>query len=183
LEDGLDDLKAADAGQIADDIMELDVHSFQSLLHLLHLAGRAHDVVAAQPLVVLQLPDRGGRHKSAAQQTVGVQGGQPLAVGQIGLAPRQVADMAAIDDNHFNPGGFQDGVEVEPVNARGFERHGGHGVGLEVIAQAIHFAGECAEHDRHIAGDGHMEFFAADIYAGSAWINNRQSFHSATLLC
>ena len=81
--------------------MELDVHAFERLLHLLHLAGCADDVVGAQPLVILQLADIGWRHKTAAQQSVRMQRSQPLAVGHVGLATWHVLHVPAIDHYRF----------------------------------------------------------------------------------
>src|SRR5258708_4025591 len=72
-EDPTHDSQSADPDQIADHVMKLDVHAFQRLLHLLHLAGRADDMVSAQPLVVLQLADSDWWCKSATQQSVRVQ--------------------------------------------------------------------------------------------------------------
>ena len=81
---------------------------------------------AAQPLVILQPPDVRRRHETAAQQPVRVQGRQPLAVGHVGLATGHVLHVPPVDHHHFQPGGFQHLVEIEPVNPRGFHRHRAH---------------------------------------------------------
>jgi len=96
--------------------VKLDVHAFERLLHLLNLAGRADEMVAAQPLVVLQLPDVSRRHEAAAQQSMRVQGGQPLAVGHVGLATGHILHVPAIDHHHRQTGRLQHLIEVEPVN-------------------------------------------------------------------
>ena len=137
---------------------------------------------ARQPLVVLQLANVGGRHEAPAQQPVRVQRGQPLAVGHVRLAPRNVLHMSPVDHHHLQPGGFQHFVNIEPVNAGGFHRHRMHPLFLEPVAQTLQVAGEGAEDFRRITGNGDMEFFAADINAGSLGIKHGQGFHN-TLAC
>ena len=134
-------------------------------------------MVGAQSLVVLQLPDFGGRHEAAAQQSVRVQRGQPLAVGHVGLAARNILHVPAVDHHHRQPSGFQHLVEVEPVNAGGLQRHGLHALFREPVAQGLQITGEGAEDFRRVARDGDVAFFTADINRGSLGIEHRQSFH------
>jgi hypothetical protein len=178
LEAGPHHLQPAHADQVADDIVELEVHAFEGLLHLLHLAGRADEMVGPQTLVVLQLADVGGRHKAPTQQTVRVQRGQPLAVGHVRLAPRNVLHVPAIHHHYFQPGGFQHFIDIEPVDAGGFHRHQMHPLFPEPVAQTLQVAREGAEDFRRITGNGDMEFFAADINAGGLGIKHGQGFHN-----
>ncbi|MCZ7640986.1 MAG: hypothetical protein M5U12_35990 [Verrucomicrobia bacterium] len=90
-QDGFDHCPPADAHQVADHVVELDVHPFQRLLHVLHMAGGQRQMVLPQPQVVLQPADVRRRHKAAPQQPVGMQRRTPLAILHVGLAPGQVA--------------------------------------------------------------------------------------------
>ncbi len=78
---------ATDAGHIADDVVELDVHALHRLLHVLYMAGSHADVVFAQPHVVLQPADLRRRNEPRAQQTMRMQLRYPLAVSHVRLAP------------------------------------------------------------------------------------------------
>ena len=140
LEDGAHDFEPADAGQIADDVVELHIHALQRLLHLLDLARRTDDVVGPQALVILQPPDVRRRHEAAAQQTVRVQRRQPLAVAHVRLAPRHVLHVPPVDHHHFQPGGFEHFVEIEPINAGGFHRYRVHALSFKPLTQGFQFA-------------------------------------------
>ena len=139
-------------------------------------------MVGAQPLVILQLADVGGRHKAAAQQPVRVQGGQPLAVRHVGLAPRNVLHVPPVDHHHLQPGRFQHFIDIEPVDAGGFHRHRMHPLFPEPVAQTLQVAGEGAEDFRGVSGNRDVEFFTADINASSLGIKHGQGFHN-TLGC
>jgi hypothetical protein len=77
-DDGAHHRQAAHAGQRADHVVQFDVHAFERLLHVLHMAAGARDMVGAQSQVVLQPADVGRRHEARAQQAVHVQRGAPL---------------------------------------------------------------------------------------------------------
>ncbi len=53
-----------------------------------------------------------------------VQRGPPLAVLHVGLAPRQIARLFAVDHAHLEAGGFQHPIERQPIHAGGFHGHG-----------------------------------------------------------
>jgi hypothetical protein len=58
--------------------------------------------------IAAQGDNRVGRPEAAAQQAEDVEIAQPLAVGDITLAPRHVLDVAGIDENHLEPPGLED---------------------------------------------------------------------------
>ena len=65
---------------------QLDPGVFQELLQPLHLPGPFAGQPGAGPGQVPQLPDRLRRHERAAHQPVRPELGQPLGVGDVGLA-------------------------------------------------------------------------------------------------
>ncbi|MNS82230.1 hypothetical protein D3C72_1159690 [compost metagenome] len=173
VQDGLDDLQAARAGQVADHRLELDVHAFQRLLHMLHMAGGHGDVVLAQTQVVLQAPDRRGRHEPRMQQAMRMQRGQPLAVGHVGLASWQVAHLPAIDHQHRDAGGFQRPVEVQPVDAGRLQRHRTYPLRLQPADQLRNLVRHHAEDARRVPANGDVQPRAAYVDARSALIQHR----------
>jgi hypothetical protein len=88
------------AHHVGDDVGQLDVHLDQCLLHVLdmtRLALEQHGTLAPQRAQHVDVFDRS---KGAAQQIVGHQLLQPLAIEHIGLSPRYALDVARIDQQH-----------------------------------------------------------------------------------
>src|SRR5690606_35113418 len=62
----------------------------------------------------------------------------------------------------------------------GFHRHRTDPLRIEPLPQPLQFAGEGAEDFGRVAGNGDMEFFAADIDGGRLGVQHGQSFHDIT---
>ena len=102
-----------------------------------------------------------------------MQGRQPLAIGHVGLAPGQIAYMAAVDHHHFQPRGFQHAVGIQPIDPSGLHRQGTNTLGFEIITQPIDFHGNGPKDHRRISGNGQVELFAAHIDGSSMSIDHR----------
>src|SRR4051812_20314603 len=77
------------------------------------------------------------RTKAAAQETNRMQVLNPLAVGYVGLPPRNIFYMMCIHQVNFIPAKFQDLKHRNPVNARRFHRHRSNSTALKPSASAL----------------------------------------------
>ena len=120
-QDGLDDRRAGHAGDVADDLGELDVHLLQRLLHVLDVVRGVADQHLPLPPVAAQGQHRVGRAERRAEQAVGVQPLDPLAVEPVGLGPGPaVAGLAGLDEEDLEAAGFEQLEQGDPVDAGGF---------------------------------------------------------------
>ena len=91
------------AGDVRNDVMEVQVHLGQRLLHVLNVGGR----VIEQPLTLAQVCAQSGdlalRPEAAPQQPVLMQALQPLCVADVGLVSRDVLGVASIHQHTSNP--------------------------------------------------------------------------------
>ena len=119
-EDGIDNGQPAESGDVTNDIVQLEIHLGESLLHEKHLArsaleqGVAMAQNAANRANGLRGPER------ASQQSHAMEVLQPLAVLDVGFAPRHPFDMAGVDQTNFQPPALQDLKKGDPVNPCGF---------------------------------------------------------------
>ena len=86
-----------------------------------------------------------GGPKTAAQEADDVQVTEPFAIGHIALAPRYVLHVARVDEEDGEATRFEDLVDRNPVDARGFHRHAGHAARRERVGQAMEIARERGE--------------------------------------
>lgn len=100
-----------------------------------------------------------------------------LAVLHVGLAPGQVARLAAVDHQHFQASGLQHAVQRQPVHASGLHRHRTHLACEQPVAQRIQLRGNGAEHFGRAAGNRDVHLFAADIDERGAWVKHSQVTH------
>ena len=102
--------------------MQFDIHPLQRFLHVLDMSGGRRDVVPAKAQIVLQTADTGRGNKARPQQAMRMQRGAPLAVFHVGLAPRKIARLAAIDHHHLHARSFQNPIERQPIDPGRFHR-------------------------------------------------------------
>jgi hypothetical protein len=88
----------------------------------LPLAGALLGELLAVPGPDAQLGDRAGGDEAGPQQPVLVQLSDPLAVGQVRFAARDVAHVRRVADAHLDPGLGQRVVDRPPVHPRAFHR-------------------------------------------------------------
>ena len=169
-EDRFEDGQARDAGEVADDVLELDVHLRERLVQMVHALGRALHQALAVAQDGTHRADFIGRTKARAQEPDRVEILQPLAILHIGLAAGQVFAMARIDEHHFQSGGFEDLEERDPINAGRFQRDGIDATRLEPVAHGEQVLGEGLEaaHRTRVGAGRHrdVDFPRADVDAG-----------------
>src|SRR5688572_30684175 len=95
--DVAEDPQAGDAGDVADDERELDVHLDQRLLHALHERARAFDERGAVSKIAAQRDDPIRGTEAPAQQAEDVEVAEPFAVGNVTLAAWKILDVACVD--------------------------------------------------------------------------------------
>ena len=101
--DGPDDPHPSCAGDVRDDMVELQVHLRQRLLHVLDMRGG----IVQQALALAQVsPQSGGftpELETGTQQAVLVQAAKPLGIAHIGLASRDMLGVTGVDEHHLEP--------------------------------------------------------------------------------
>lgn len=123
--DGTDDPHARRTRDVGDDMMQLQVHLHQRLLHVLDVSGG----ILGEPFPLPHVGAQGGdlrlRAETAAEQAVGMQLAQPSRVAHIGFAAWHVLGVAGIHKNDLEATRFQDLEGWYPVNAGRFHSHAG----------------------------------------------------------
>jgi hypothetical protein len=113
-----------DAEDVGGHRPKLDQGVLQQLLQPLLVAGALGGQVSAQPGVVPQPADLSRRDERGPQHAPLVEPGQPDGIQLVGLgAPRQVLDVAGVDQPHLEAAGFQQVEERPPVVGGGLHHH------------------------------------------------------------
>src|SRR6266576_1073149 len=126
-------------------MMKVQVHLLQRLLHVLNLRCSGRNQVKAMALETTQPADHVLGPERSTQQPKTVQSLDPLAVLDVSLTSRDVAQMPSIDQKHFDAGRFQLLVERYPVDPRCLHSHGGDPAVFQPLDQSIQSLGESAE--------------------------------------
>ena len=100
-QDGIENSQAGDAGQVADDVMDLEVHLGEGFLQVLHVAGTITDEVGPMAQERTNGADLFGWTEAGAQQADRVEVLEPLTVAHVGLAPGEVFTMPGVDQTDF----------------------------------------------------------------------------------
>lgn len=167
---GLEDGQAGDAGDIADDVMQLEIHLLEGFLDVEHVPGGGAGVVVAQAQIGTQDTDVIAGAEGGGEQTVGVELLQPLAIAQVGFAAGEVFDVAGIDEFDGQAGALQDLEEGNPIDAGGFHDDSVNATSFEPVGQGVEVGGEGGEnaHRLPVAILRHADvmFGGADVDAG-----------------
>ena len=123
-EDGADDAQAGGAGDVGDDVMELNVHLGQRLLHMLDVRGRVLKKTLALTHVGSQLRNLSFGSKAGPQQSKRMEPLQPLGIADISLAPRHVLGVTRVDKKHSEPPCIEKLENRNPVDAGRFHDDG-----------------------------------------------------------
>ena len=136
---------ARNTSNVSDDVMKLDVHLHQRLLHMLNVGRRVFDQPLAMAQVRAQSHDTVARPKAPAHQPILVELLQPLGVVDVGLAAGHVLDVARVHQQHVKPACLENLEYWNPVHAGGFHGDGGDADLFEPMRQAVEIAAEGAE--------------------------------------
>jgi hypothetical protein len=173
-ENGLKDSLAGNAGEIADDVVELNIHLGERLVEEADLIGGTTE----EPIAMAEDGADGtndfGRAKAGAEKTDGMEILEPLAILDVRFTAGQIFAMAGVDQTDLDPGGFEDLEEGDPVNAGGFHGDGGDATGFEPVAELEQGIGEGLEGTNGVGigtgGNGDPDFASPDINAGGVGV-------------
>ena len=144
-DDVAQDGNARDPGDVADHMVELEVHEHHRLLHALDVGGGGFDELVAMPHQGAEGGDRGVGPDAPTQQPKGVQLLEPLAVEDVGLAARDAFDGSGVHQQDLESVCFQNLVERDPVDPGRLHRDRLDAAGLEPRGQRFEIVGEAAE--------------------------------------
>lgn len=95
---------------------------------------------------------------------------QPLAVEHVAFAPRDVLDVAGIDQQDGEAARFEQFVQRDPVHAGRFHGDGVDMAGIEPVGQVVQIGGEAGKFAHRllvsIRRHGHVVRGAADVDSG-----------------
>lgn len=154
-DDGTDDPHAGRTGDVRDDMMQLQVHLHQGLVHVLNMGGRIFDQTFLLAQIGAQGGDLGLRPETAPQKAIGMQLAQPTGVADIGLAARHILGVARIHEDHIEPMPLENFEGRDPIDPSGVHGDVCHATGFEPIGQIMQILGECAKRKhRRVTGIG-----------------------------
>jgi hypothetical protein len=181
-QDGLDDLPARAASDVADDLRQLQVHLLQGFLHVLGVLRGVADQVAALPQIGAQLAGLLIGPKGSGEQADAVEAVDPLAVPAIGLgAASNLLGVTGIDQQHLEAVRLEQFVQRNPVDARRFHGDRGDLMLMQIGQQRPQTIGvrrEFADVGRFVGTDADPVRPRADVYASSVGIGHRQTFET-----
>src|SRR5215831_5549160 len=132
-QDRPEDGPPGDAGDVAEDLRQLQVHLLQGFLHVLHVLAGMADQRGPLPQVGPQLAGLLVGPKGRSQQADAMQPIDPLAVAAVRLGtPAQLAGVAGIDQEHLEALRLEQLIQSDPVDARRFQ---GDGVDLMLMQE------------------------------------------------
>ena len=179
LDDGADDLQASRAADVADDVVQLQVHVGQRLLHVLHVGCRVLEMPLADAHVGAQRRDLTSRPEAGPQQAAGMQALQPLGVVDVTLAAWHGFAVTRVGKHDNQATVFQYLVDRHPVHAGGLHRHGGDahrdqpvGHALDVAREAMEclhrLVAEFGRHCHHLDARANVDAGSVRVYDGQA---------------
>lgn len=174
LEDGVDDGHAAESVEVAEHMMEVEVHFGERFLHELDLARGFGDEVASMPEQGAQGNNVIGGAETFAQESGGVELLEPLGVDDIGLFAGHAFDVAGVDKEDLNAGFFENAMAGNPEAPGAFHGNGGNAVFQKPVAQCVKAIGEGREAANRLARklgrDCRNNLAGRDIESGSAGV-------------
>ena len=173
-EDGVEDGQAGDTGQIADDVVDLEVHLGEGFLEVLDVATGVPDEIGAMAQEGADGANLFGGPEAGAQEADGVEVLDPLAVADVGFAAGEVLAMAGVDQTDLQAGGFEDLKQGDPIDAGGFHGHGLHPALFQPVAQGVQVVGEGAEGAHGfgigVPGHGDLNLGGPEVDAGGVGV-------------
>ncbi len=179
-DDGADDLHSGLAGDVGEDVVELEVHLGEGLLHMEDVGCAVLDELGAVAQEGAQGAHLGIGAEGGVEQSEGVELADPLAVGDVRLAAGDILDVGAVDQVDLEAASLQQLEDWNPVDAGGFHRHGLHTAFLEPIGEGFQVRGEGGETAHRVTGqvgaDGGPDFAAADVETGGVGVDEGHRF-------
>jgi len=175
------DPHAGDAGDVRDDVVQLQIHLHQRLLHVLHVRRRVLDQPLAMPQVGTERDDLGSEPEAGAEQPVRVELLNPLRVVDVRLAARDVFRVARVDDHDLEPSRFEDLEQRDPVDPGRLHRDRRYSETDEPVGQRGQICGEAPERAHGLGiklrRHGNDVKRRPDVDAGRATVERRQRRH------
>ena len=140
-----DDPQAGRASDVGDDVVELEIHLCQRLLHMLDMRGRVLKQTLALTHVGTQLGDLAFGSKAGTQKPMRMKPLQPLRIADVGLASGHVLGIARIDKEDNKATGIEQLENWNPVNAGRFHDDGLDATFREPVHQPMQVGRERAE--------------------------------------
>ncbi len=136
-ENRVDDRESGHPGDVADHVMQLQIHLVQRLLHALDMRRGRLDQALTMPEQRAQTADVLRRPKRGGQQAACVQILQPLAVGDVRLPTGHVFHVVRVDEAHLKPARFEDLEERDPEHAGRLHRDCADTAGFEPVGERV----------------------------------------------
>ena len=175
VENGANDEHAGLTSDVSEDGGEFDVHQLESLLDMLDMSGAIFDENVPLADEGPEGADLWGGDERAAQEAIGVELLDPLAIEDIGLLARDILNVAGIDDENLKTVLFEDFKGRDPVDAGGFHCDGSDLGLLEPVSEGMEISGESGEFpDGSVEtafGDGGPNLIVTDIETGGIEID------------
>ena len=170
-EDRIQNRLPAGSGNVAQYVMDLQVHLAERLLHMQDVLGGHLQQASPMSPKRTYCTDVHGWAEAGPQQSNRVQILNPLTIGDIALAARNTLQVARVDQIDFQTSCFQDLKQRNPVHPSGLHRHRANSTLHKPIRQSMQIAGEAAEHAYGffvtIRRNSHVDFFCPDVNTGS----------------
>ncbi len=174
-EDGADDPHPGGTSDIADNVLELDVHLRQSLLHMLDVVGGVGDQHRALAQVAAQHADLVIGPEGAREQPKGVKLLDPLTVHHVTLAAGNTLQTVGIDEQNLEAVLLEDLEQRDPVDTCRLHRDRLDAVIFQMPGQLVEILGEGTELLDGLfpppRGQGHPVFGGSHIDAGGIEID------------
>jgi len=116
-------------------MVQTHIHQIERPLHVGQVRPGHRKVILAQAVKAAQFADRLWRDKAGTEQTVAVEHGVPLAVGDIAFAPGQIARVRPVEKRGCEALGLEQVVHRDPIDAGRFQGDGVDFVLLEPGAE------------------------------------------------
>lgn len=178
-QDGLEDGQSGDARQITDDMLKLNVHLGEGLVHEADLIGGTTDEAAAMTKEGADDANDIRGTKAGIEQPHRVKILEPLAVLDVGLAPGEMLAMTSVDQTDLHTGRIEDLEERNPIDAGGFHGDGPDATGFEPIAQLQECIGKGIKgadgFGISVGWNGDPDFASADVNAGGVRVESRET--------
>ena len=112
--------------------MKPDIHQVERFLDVLDMLRSQGDMIVTQTDIATQGANSIIWNKAGAQESVGMQLLDPLAVGDIAFASGDIFDMLAVDQADIDTGSFEHLEESDPIDTGGFHSNRGNLVFFEI---------------------------------------------------